>query len=107
MPTGILSVAYPLRERARAALPPDHRIIAIKDEGTLFSYEQWMIEGPMMPGGAMPVQLMTMLLMDDDMSMVVKAKFKPAAVGYEDVYWIVDRWPDLDAFRAAHDLEPL
>ena len=102
MPTGILSVAYPLRESARAALPPGHRIIAIKDEGALTCHEQWMIEGPMMTGGAKPVRLMTTVEIADDMSVVLKAKFQPAAIGYEDAYWIVDRWTNIDAFRAAH-----
>lgn len=53
MKRGILIVSSDddLRHRARLALPPEHRVTAIRPKGD-FGGEEWLIEGPHMPSAS-------------------------------------------------------
>jgi len=101
---GVMTVAWPLRGRVRMALPPEHRVAAVRP--TLPSVEEeWLIEGPLMPaapgaGVAQPVLL------------VVAAEKTGAGFRLSGYWrhcpratWLIGEWPDFEGYRRAMEAD--
>jgi hypothetical protein len=97
---GILGVSASLTNRARLALPADHRIVAVRDDpDCLMTF--WLIEGRSMPivepGATPPDVRLHLSLGNDDAGVHLSAWWEH---GGEPIAWRVGDWPTFAAFRA-------
>jgi len=99
---GILQISKPLLGRAKACLPPKHKILAIKSG---LHTDDWLIEGPMMPpcsDGFEPERVVWTFAVDwvDHVALTLSAEFRLA--NWNDRMlgeWTIGTWPNADAYQ--------
>jgi hypothetical protein len=100
---GILPMSECFQRRAKMALPPEHRVAAVREDA-IYAREEWLIEGPMMPvvapGAEPPAVMLHMSLGNDVAGVHMTAWWGHDA---EPIVWRVGTWPDFATFRAAFD----
>jgi len=101
---GILQVYLPIRGRAKACLPPEHKICAVRSQPVL-SVEDWLIEGPMMPpcmDGFEPERIRWAFSIDRtvDGSLILSAEFTLGNWNCRSLgEWTIGTWPSADAYQ--------
>jgi hypothetical protein len=109
MRQGLLTVVPDIAARARLALPPEHRVAAVRagagwDEGIEF----WLIEGPHMPevpSGQTPPRVALALTISRPPEAETPIALTARWVGREfDAFgeWTCGEWPDFEAFQQAY-----
>jgi hypothetical protein len=99
---GILWVGRGFEARARLALPPEHKVAAIRDDPDN-KLEHWLIEGPRMPlltasGAPDVVSLQLTASWPDDQS---EYRLDASLWHDPDNSYRIGVWPDFESFRAA------
>ena len=101
---GILQVYIPIRNRAKACLPPEHKIRAVRSWPGLDT-EDWLIEGPMMPpsvDGFEPERINWTFSVDrlEDGSLTLCAEFTLGNWNCRSLgEWTIGTWPSTDAYQ--------
>lgn len=78
--------------RLRRWLPPDHRIVAVRHDGS-HGFTDYLIEGPLVPDAAEAVPVFTMTIISPD-KMRMTGRWESS--GEE---WVVGEWSSMDAYR--------
>ncbi len=101
---GILQVYMPIRNRAKACLPPEHKIRAVRLLPGL-NAEDWLIEGPTMPlcsDGFEPERIRWTFSIDrsSDGSLILSAEFTLGNWNLRSLgEWTIGTWPSADAYQ--------
>jgi hypothetical protein len=100
---GILLVSPPLAGRARVAIPPEHRVAAVRDD-PYTGCERWLVEGPRMPlvpGSGTPNDISIVLTMSGLGHDACEVHLDAALADDQEHGWHVGTWPNWATFQGA------
>lgn len=97
----ILSVSDCCRSVAKRALPPEHKIVGVKEDVAMYCQE-WLIEGPMIPevaaGAAIPYATVVCTVKSSDGSYCITAHWSSREVFIRNDEWDVANFASYDEF---------